>query len=220
MTLQRYRISLAGGAAISALLISMGVPHWTLPIALGMIAIAAGMTPESAMTAVSRAGRGHITRGSARRRGLRRRWMRPVGLSPIFESNESGEAPVAAFDMGYSAFRQERWELAVAALERAVHETPADFDAWYYLGRSFAELGRHAEAVDAFTRVTAGRPRFADAHYRLALALAEIGRQFSARRAVAEAIRLDPRIARQSPAALAWAACDEYERRSAPPSAA
>jgi len=59
---------------------------------------------------------------------------------------------VADLKEGLRAYSAGELETAVASLRRAVAENPRSLDGWEYLGRSFAELRRPAEAVAAFER--------------------------------------------------------------------
>lgn len=175
MTNQSLLTSLALFAVAAALLLGVGPAEATVAGAISALA-AAGLALAAGAPAVP-----------VLRRALLGGSVSALRVQP---------RPVSSFDAGYAAFQEERYEDAVTALQAAIDADPRDVDACFYLGLALGELRRHAEAVSALKLVVEERPRDATAHYRLGLSLAEIGQYFSARRAMVEAIRLDPRITR------------------------
>lgn len=53
-------------------------------------------------------------------------------------------------------FSQGLYDKAIAQLEPAVEQKPADYEAWFWLGKSYAEVGRYADAARAFEQAAKG----------------------------------------------------------------
>lgn len=55
---------------------------------------------------------------------------------------------------GKNYVKQEVWDKAAAELEIATEQQPQNAEAWYYLGKSYGELGEFGKAADAFHQAT------------------------------------------------------------------
>jgi tetratricopeptide (TPR) repeat protein len=71
--------------------------------------------------------------------------------------------PYAAFNEGLCYLRQEQWQQAAEALQRAVLLTPSHAEAWHLLGTSLLRLDRLAEAASAFGQCLSLRPGYVPA---------------------------------------------------------
>lgn len=89
------------------------------------------------------------------------------GSSPSAAETSPSPEDTGAFDSGLASYRAKDYESAVASLERAVKSDPANAEASYYLGKSYLELDRTAEAAPAFKQAIESKPDFAEAHYEL-----------------------------------------------------
>jgi len=74
---------------------------------------------------------------------------------------------------------------------------PSDALVYVYLGNSYFEAGRFADAVEAFTKATALDPRNARAFYQCGVSLLKLGREADARarELLDRALALDPKLA-------------------------
>ncbi len=70
-----------------------------------------------------------------------------------------GPAPREFSDLAMEYWRAGNFDMAVAASQNALHINPDYARAWSYLGMSFKEQGRNAEALDAFQRAMEIDPR-------------------------------------------------------------
>jgi Flp pilus assembly protein TadD len=98
----------------------------------------------------------------------------------------------------------ERWDEVVEVYRGAVSRRPADGQARIRLGAALLHMqDRAAEAELELREATRLRPADAEAHVLLGNALARLGRAGEAVAAFEEAVRLDPNILDQRPAARA-----------------
>jgi Flp pilus assembly protein TadD len=98
----------------------------------------------------------------------------------------------------------ERWDEVVEVYRGAVSRRPADGQARIRLGAALLYMqDRAAEAEPELREATRLRPDDAEAHVLLGNALARLGRAGEAVAAFEEAVRLDPNILDQRPAARA-----------------
>jgi tetratricopeptide (TPR) repeat protein len=110
---------------------------------------------------------------------------------------------------GKAAFRERRFEEAIACLEQAGKFGPADPGTLALLGAAYSMVGRHAAAISTFERAAEVKPDSAQAHHNLAVAFEQAGRPDDAAVHYREAVRLDPnhaasekalrRLAREAP---------------------
>lgn len=70
----------------------------------------------------------------------------------------ASNADAARSGGGLSAEEQAMVEGMVATLAQRLEETPDDFEGWVRLGRSYAVMGRFAQAADAYGRAVSLRP--------------------------------------------------------------
>jgi hypothetical protein len=74
---------------------------------------------------------------------------------------------------------------------------PGDFFAWYLLGATYGELGRHREAIEAYRKALLLKPDYPHAWNNLAISYAQLGNRSAAMEAVKELQRYDPKKADQ-----------------------
>lgn len=74
----------------------------------------------------------------------------------------------AAYYLGDSLLRLERYDEAVKPLEQSVQWSKTDADAMYKLGVAYAKIGEDARALDMFTFTVAFVPDFAEAYQEMA----------------------------------------------------
>jgi hypothetical protein len=74
---------------------------------------------------------------------------------------------------------------------------PGDFFAWYLLGATYGELGRHREAIEAYRKALLLKPDYPHAWNNLALSYAQLGNRSAAMEALKELRRYDPKKADQ-----------------------
>lgn len=112
------------------------------------------------------------------------------GLPPGWQAGPADSAANAPHRLGPAQF-----EAMAARLAERLQREPDDAEGWAMLGRSYAVLGRPAQALAAFQRLAALRPDDAQALAELADATgAANGRQLAGEpaRLVARALQLDP----------------------------
>ncbi|MFH1278024.1 MAG: tetratricopeptide repeat protein [Candidatus Eisenbacteria bacterium] len=63
---------------------------------------------------------------------------------------------------GKNYVNQEVWDKAAAELEIATSQQPENAEAWFYLGKSYGELGEFGKAADAFQKATDLSDQFDD----------------------------------------------------------
>ena len=78
-------------------------------------------------------------------------WRRALELSP------SGSE--AAFNLGYLAFSQGEWELAISRLAQFLEDHPRDSEAVFLLGRAYDKAGRAEESRRLTARAIRMSPR-------------------------------------------------------------
>lgn len=93
---------------------------------------------------------------------------------------------------GAEAFRQGRYEDALAGFERLLERYPDDALILRYIGITQDRLGRYAEAVATYRRAVAVDPRDAALHLFLGIAHYHLRDAGSAREALARAVELGP----------------------------
>jgi len=131
-------------------------------------------------------------------------WIGEVARRKIRE-RPRGEAPVAPAP---GAKPKEDWENRAVALEKAkdfqglmahcrrwTQAKPGNALAWFGLGVTYEDLGRHREAIEACRQALRLKPDYADAWNNLAIAYALSGNRSAALDAVKELRRLDPQKA-------------------------
>jgi len=93
--------------------------------------------------------------------------------------NAAPEAPQLHYDVGNVLYRQENWEGAAEAYERALGAAGTDLAprAAYNLGNALFRDEKYDDAVRAYTRALRGAPRDADAKRNLELALRALEQQ-------------------------------------------
>ena len=114
----------------------------------------------------------------------------PQGLSP-----EARVAQASAAGEGTHSVTREQIEAMLEALATRLKDKPDDPDGWAMLGRSYAVLGRHAEAVGPFKQALSLRPNDAVllADYADALAAANgTNLEGEPSRLIEQALKLDP----------------------------
>lgn len=111
-------------------------------------------------------------------------------------------------DAGLAALQQSDAAAAVEHLEKAIQESPDDYQAHMYLGAAYGQVGRANDAVQVLTRAVQIDPANAQARYNLGIALERAGWKEQALQAFQQAVTLQPDygraqegIARLQPAA-------------------
>lgn len=105
---------------------------------------------------------------------------------------ERGEAAAATSP----AEQQAQVQAMVAKLEERLKTQPDDVEGWQMMARSYAVMGRHADAVKAYQRLVALKPQDAQALADLADATAMVnGRSMDGEpeKLILQAVKLDPR---------------------------
>jgi cytochrome c-type biogenesis protein CcmH len=103
-------------------------------------------------------------------------------------SRDADQAPHGA--------NSEQVEAMVARLVERLKDKPDDADGWTMLGRTYATLGRHAQALEALRKVVALRPNDAQALADLADGIAVTNQRSlegEPERLIAQALKLDPK---------------------------
>lgn len=83
---------------------------------------------------------------------------------------------------------------AAMLLRRLVQLEPQHAQAWHVLGDIASARADHAAAARSYQRAVELQPQHAQLHYNLGLALTEQGKLQAGRDALAEAVRLDPKL--------------------------
>ena len=110
-------------------------------------------------------------------------------------------------DLGYYHYKRGHWDEAEKVLRQALAVNGGHERAWVNLGLVLAEQQRDGESYEAFAKAVSP----AEAHYNVGMILARHGKVNQARKALGDALALQPDL---KPAQLALAALDH------PPSAA
>ncbi len=76
----------------------------------------------------------------------------PAAISSFIKAQAFGDRVEIERGLGYSYYRQGRYELARVALERAVVMEPTDEESYVTLGQTFLKLRDHGSALEAFER--------------------------------------------------------------------
>jgi prepilin-type processing-associated H-X9-DG protein len=125
--------------------------------------------------------------------------------------------------LGKAAFKEGRYEEAVAHLAPAAEADLTDPGVLALLGAAYSFLGRHAAGIAAFERALELQPDNAQAHYNLAVAFEQAGRADDAAVHYRKATELDPNHAasakalrRLAPAAPAPQVAAEAAPKPAP----
>jgi tetratricopeptide (TPR) repeat protein len=105
------------------------------------------------------------------------------------------ENAVALHSRGIVAFEENRTQLAVELIGRAVALNPRDVPALVNLGTALRGLGRWSEAADTYARAIAQNPDVVQAHAGKALADRELGRWEEALAGYDRALALEPAAA-------------------------
>jgi len=99
----------------------------------------------------------------------------------------------AWLSLGQVYFLEKKYDEAVKALQNSIELDPLSYpEAYYYLGRTYLELGKKEEARSNFTKAVKLAPENADYHYWLARSLLELGKKDDARVELEKALQLDP----------------------------
>lgn len=118
-----------------------------------------------------------------------------LGTPQALNSETAGAAPASAETKGAHPLTAAQIESMVEKLAARLKERPDDADGWAMLGRSYAMLERHEQAVPAFKQAMALRPDDAVliADYADALAVTN-GRKLEGEpdRLIARALQIDP----------------------------
>jgi hypothetical protein len=116
----------------------------------------------------------------------------------------TGESDLLLMESGIRRFRIGRTDSAIEDFERAAQLNPRLHVARFNLGVALGSAGRYAEAIDAFTRALEIEPDHAQTHYQLGLALLAEQRSDLARGECDSLDRIDPTLARDLRAVLAY----------------
>src|SRR6266700_3843433 len=73
-------------------------------------------------------------------------------------------------DMGLALFHMERYEEAIASLEKALAVNPDSHEAYFHLGNILCAVDRNEEAIANYCRALGAKPDFPEAHQNLARA--------------------------------------------------
>jgi Tfp pilus assembly protein PilF len=101
-------------------------------------------------------------------------------------------------DFGYFHYERGDYDEAEKWLRKSIEAKPEHQKAWVNLGLTLGRRGREAESIEAFTKVVPP----AQAHYNLGMVLGSEGRTEEAKKALRQALALDPDL-RPARAALA-----------------
>jgi len=99
------------------------------------------------------------------------------------------------YDKGLKELWQENWSAALTYFQKATEKNPDYAGAWFNLGVTYAELGRHQDAIEAYKQAIRIKPDLANEHYthkNLGAAYSELGRWQDAIEAYKQVIRIKP----------------------------
>ncbi|MBN9203331.1 tetratricopeptide repeat protein [Methylibium petroleiphilum] len=140
-------------------------------------------------------------------------WLGAPGLLDLGPGSQSAAAPppAAASGAGGDPARAQIAAMVDQLAER-LKSRPDDAEGWQMLSRSYAALGRHAEAVDAYRKAVALNPRDPSLLVDLGASLVALDRDAmhgEPTRLVERALALDP----AHPKALAFAGLIAFDRK-------
>lgn len=143
-------------------------------------------------------------------------WLGAPGLLDLGPGSQSAAAPppAAASGAGGDPARAQIAAMVDQLAER-LKSRPDDAEGWQMLSRSYAALGRHAEAVDAYRKAVALNPRDPSLLVDLGASLVALDRDAmhgEPTRLVERALALDP----AHPKALAFAGLIAFDRKDYP----
>ena len=106
----------------------------------------------------------------------------PVKALDFFRraSEELGHLEALWYNLGFAAYRAERWEEAAEALDRAAQLNPERVENAFFGGLALVELERWEEAVPRFLRTLELDPERRLAHYNLWVCYKRLGREAAA----------------------------------------
>ena len=99
---------------------------------------------------------------------------------------------VTDIERGIGAFKQGEFEDATNLLEEACRKCPDSYDAFVYLGATYAQQGRHNSAIGALKRASEIRPGSPRVHYNLGQAYEAAGVPREAWFEYKKALEIDP----------------------------
>lgn len=120
----------------------------------------------------------------------------PQAIGPQSEREAGADLVARASEMTELSRAEAQVSTMVAGLAERLKARPDDADGWQTLGRSYAALGRHAQAITAFKAAVQLRPDDATllAEYAFSAAVTDPrGANGEAPRLVARALQIDPR---------------------------
>ena len=94
--------------------------------------------------------------------------------------------------LGFTLDRQEKYEEAIAAYEKAIQLNPQYADAYYNLVNTLDEIEKYEEAMAAYQKAIQLNPQYASAYNNLGNTLDEIEKYEEAIAAYQKAIQLNP----------------------------
>lgn len=103
-------------------------------------------------------------------------------------------SPYGYLDLGQQAIEAEKWDAAVAELERAIDLDPEAADAtdYFHLGLAHSYLEQHEEAITAYEKALELDPSQAVSHWNLAMIYLELQRYADARASLEAYAELTP----------------------------
>jgi tetratricopeptide (TPR) repeat protein len=116
-----------------------------------------------------------------------------------FEFFEAHGVPLKSEDYnsyGEYRYQQDRYELALKAIDKAIELKPDFVEAWYNRGVVFLKLDQNDEALEAIDKAIELKPDFADAWNNRGVALDKLYRYDEALKAYDKAIELKPGFAK------------------------
>lgn len=106
----------------------------------------------------------------------------PVKALDFFRraSEELGHLEAVWYNLGFAAYRAERWEEAAKALDQAAHLNPERVENAFFSGLALVELERWEEAIPRLLRTLELDPARRLAHYNLWVCYKSLGREAEA----------------------------------------
>jgi tetratricopeptide (TPR) repeat protein len=108
------------------------------------------------------------------------------------DSDRISESTIPWLQTGCELFKQEKYDEALKAFERAIAEDSQNAKAWNYRGNCLSALQCPAAALGAYDRAVALEPGYHQAWFNRGLLLMEMGAYGNAIAAFDRAIALDP----------------------------